>query len=298
MCHLDLKNRPQLANQHAQTILWSQPGQLMSRRYLSDRSRLANRYSHTRLTTLSTAISNRQFWFTLFRRTLAHRRAQVDRTWVGDKNVPCKWEQPNFCRTLRQWSTHSLLARSSSPSPIPLPRGSLGHYRWIHNQFPPFFSVLQCPLGPGEPQACQFPDVVFPPLPLSEVVLFPLSLCLVRRFWSDLVNGRHDHTTAVCVSLRWPGCLPRPIACWILARTWRDALIYILRLLDIHSPVGVLYAPPKAHAFALLFMFISLYHQTLSPVFAARLEDKQQHWTRDEPMTGHAVLNSRRWMSR
>ena len=35
--------------------------------------------------------------------------------------------------------------------------------------------------------------------------LFPLSPCLARWFWSDLMNGRHDHITAVCVSLRSSG---------------------------------------------------------------------------------------------
>ena len=35
----------------------------------------------------------------------------------------------------------------------------------------------------------------------------PLSLCLARWFWPDLIKGRHDHTTAVCVSLQWPGGL-------------------------------------------------------------------------------------------
>ena len=34
------------------------------------------------------------------------------------------------------------------------------------------------------------------------LVFFPLSLCLARWFWPDLTNGRHVHTTAVCVSLR------------------------------------------------------------------------------------------------
>ena len=38
---------------------------------------------------------------------------------------------------------------------------------------------------------------------LSCLVFFPLSLCLAIWFWPDLMNGRHDHTTAVCVSLRW-----------------------------------------------------------------------------------------------
>ena len=30
-------------------------------------------------------------------------------------------------------------------------------------------------------------------------VFFPLSLCLPRWFWPDLMNRRHDHTTAVCL---------------------------------------------------------------------------------------------------
>ena len=39
------------------------------------------------------------------------------------------------------------------------------------------------------------------------LVFFPLSLCLARWFWPDLMNGWHDHTTAVCISLRWSGGL-------------------------------------------------------------------------------------------
>ena len=38
-------------------------------------------------------------------------------------------------------------------------------------------------------------------------VFFPLALCLARRFWPDLMNRRHAHTTAVCVSLRRSGGL-------------------------------------------------------------------------------------------
>ena len=37
--------------------------------------------------------------------------------------------------------------------------------------------------------------------------LLSLSLCLARWFWPDLMNRRHVHTTAVCVSLRWSGAL-------------------------------------------------------------------------------------------
>ena len=36
---------------------------------------------------------------------------------------------------------------------------------------------------------------------------FPLFLCLARWFWPDLMNGGHDHTAAVCVSLGWSDCL-------------------------------------------------------------------------------------------
>ena len=37
------------------------------------------------------------------------------------------------------------------------------------------------------------------------LIFFPLSLCLARWFWPDLMNGRNNHTTAVCVSLRSSG---------------------------------------------------------------------------------------------
>ena len=39
------------------------------------------------------------------------------------------------------------------------------------------------------------------------LVFFPLWLCLAKWFWPDLMNGRHDHTTAVCVTLRSSGGL-------------------------------------------------------------------------------------------
>ena len=49
----------------------------------------------------------------------------------------------------------------------PLTGVSLGHHRWFCNQFSSFSPVLHCPLGLAELQACPFPGVVFPPLPLS-----------------------------------------------------------------------------------------------------------------------------------
>ena len=120
-------------------------------------------------------------------------------------------------------------------SPIPKPRGSLGHNRRLHDQIPPFFSVLHRPLGLCELQACPIPDVVYPPLLLCafsspfhcalqdgfgqtwwtgdmSISLQFVSLYIGQKvfLWSD--------ATAVCVSLQWSGGLP--VACWILARTF------------------------------------------------------------------------------
>ena len=74
----------------------------------------------------------------------------------------------------------------------------------------PVFSIFPCsPLPSG---TCRTPGLSIPCccLPTSSsvcLVFFPLSLCLAKCFWPDLMNVRHDHTTAVCVSLRWSGGL-------------------------------------------------------------------------------------------
>ena len=72
------------------------------------------------------------------------------------------------------------------------------------------FSIFPCsPLPSG---TCRTPDLsIFWCCLLTSsfvrLVFFPLSLCIARWFWQDLMNGRHDHTTAVCVSLRSSGDL-------------------------------------------------------------------------------------------
>ena len=68
----------------------------------------------------------------------------------------------------------------------------------------PVFSIFPCSPLPSE--ICQTPglSISWCFLPTSSstfLVFFPLSLCLARWFWPDLMNGKHDHTTAVCVSL-------------------------------------------------------------------------------------------------
>ena len=73
-----------------------------------------------------------------------------------------------------------------------------------------FLSIFPCsPLPSG---ACRTPGLSIPwcCLPTSSsvcLVFFPLLLCLARWFWPDLMSGKHDHTTAVCVSLRLSGDL-------------------------------------------------------------------------------------------
>ena len=70
---------------------------------------------------------------------------------------------------------------------------------------PSLFSTALCDLANSRPvHSLLFSSSVC-------LVFFPLSLCLARWFWPDLMNGRHDHTTAVCVSLDqafvWSDCL-------------------------------------------------------------------------------------------
>ena len=69
---------------------------------------------------------------------------------------------------------------------------------------PVFFHFPSSPLSSG---TCQTPGLSIPwcCLPTSSsvcLVFVPLLLRLARWFRPDLMNGKHDHTTAVCVSLR------------------------------------------------------------------------------------------------
>ena len=61
---------------------------------------------------------------------------------------------------------------------------------WSRTSRPPGLSIPWCCL-PTSSSVC--------------LVFYPLLLCLARWFWPDLMNGRHDHTTAVCISLWWSG---------------------------------------------------------------------------------------------
>ena len=83
--------------------------------------------------------------------------------------------------------------------------------RWgTTDDLEPVFSIFPCsPLPSG---TCRTPGLsitlcCLPTFSFVYLVFFPLSLCLARWFWPDLMNGKHDHTNAVCVSLRSSGAL-------------------------------------------------------------------------------------------
>ena len=100
-------------------------------------------------------------------------------------------EPPCTCY-LAKWNSYVIPGfrhSSSSLSSSLNPRGSLEHQRWFHNQFPPFFPVLHCPLGLGELQACPFPDVVFPPLSLSALSSSPFHCALQDGFGQTWWTG-------------------------------------------------------------------------------------------------------------
>ena len=78
----------------------------------------------------------------------------------------------------------------------------------------PVFSIFPC--SPPPSGTLQTPGLSIPwcCLPTSSsvcLVFFPLSLCFARWIWPDLMNGRHVHTSADCVSLQevfvWSSCL-------------------------------------------------------------------------------------------
>ena len=64
----------------------------------------------------------------------------------------------------------------------PLTARVVGTPQMISKPVSSIFFVVHCPLGLGELQACPFPDVVFPPLPLSALSSFPFHCALQDGF--------------------------------------------------------------------------------------------------------------------
>ena len=76
------------------------------------------------------------------------------------------------------------------------------HHLSLHREAPqmisqPVSTIFPCSLLPSGTWRTQHLSIPWCCLPTSSsvcFVFFPLSLCLARWFWPDLMNGRHDHT--------------------------------------------------------------------------------------------------------
>ena len=104
----------------------------------------------------------------------------------------------------------------------------------ISQQFPPFSPVLHCPLGPDELQACPFPDVVFPLLPLSasllSLITVPCKMALPRP--DEWETCSYHCSLHLFTMVRRSSC--HPIACLILAQT----LLVTWSLHEMYSLLG------------------------------------------------------------
>ena len=79
------------------------------------------------------------------------------------------------------------------------------------------FSCAPMPSGTWRTPGLSIPWCRLPTSSSVCLVFFPLSLCLARWYWPDLMNGKHDHTTAVFVSLQWSGGLR---VVWLPVGSW------------------------------------------------------------------------------
>ena len=86
-------------------------------------------------------------------------------------------------------------------------------------------SFLHFPRTPLPPGTWRTPGLSIPRccLPTSSsvcLVFFPLSLCLAKWFWPDLMDGRHVHTAFTLRLFTMVRSSCGPIASWILAQTF------------------------------------------------------------------------------
>ena len=103
----------------------------------------------------------------------------------------------------------------------------------------PVFSIFPCsplPSGTLRTPGLSIPWCCLPTASSVCRVFFPLSLCLARWFWPSLMNGKHDRTTAVCVSLLiekgvfvWCNCLLDLGADFLVGNMVFDEMCSILR---------------------------------------------------------------------
>ena len=83
----------------------------------------------------------------------------------------------------------------------------VGAPQMISQPISSFFSCSLLPSGTWRTPGLSIPWCCLPTSSSVCLVFFPISLCRARWFWPDLMNGGHDHTIAVCVSLQWSGGL-------------------------------------------------------------------------------------------
>ena len=100
----------------------------------------------------------------------------------------------------------------------------------------PVSSIFLCsplPSGTGRIPVLSIPWCRLPTSSCVWLVFFSLSLCFATWFWPDLMNGRHVHTAAVYVSLRWSGGLrvvQLPSGSWHGPPRWRHGLCKICNM--------------------------------------------------------------------
>ena len=114
--------------------------------------------------------------------------------WISSK--PRGFAISNFFSSCKEFksvplSTDFLCSLHSHHHPTinPLTARVVGAPQMISQPVFFLFPVLHCPLGPAELQACPFPDVVFPPLPLSALPSSPFHCALQDGFGQTWWTG-------------------------------------------------------------------------------------------------------------
>ena len=107
----------------------------------------------------------------------------------------------DYCRDLNsQPFDHESGALLSLSLIYPLTARVVGALQMISQ---PISSIFRCsPLPSGTWRTPGLHSLMLSSHLFLCLVFFPLSMYLARWFWQDLMNGRHDHITAVCLSLR------------------------------------------------------------------------------------------------
>ena len=80
----------------------------------------------------------------------------------------------------------------------PVTARALGAPQMISQPVSSIFPCSPLPSGIWRTPGLSIPLRCLPTSSSVCLVFFPLSLCIARGFWPDLMNGRHGNSTAVC----------------------------------------------------------------------------------------------------